>query len=414
MESVKIQCRKLNQFKYELTAQVSQNQVQKVFDKTYRKYQQKVSVSGFRKGKVPLDYIKKNYLSEIKNDVIRDLVNELYREGIKQHQLNPIDQSPQLDIQPIREESSFDFKAQLEVHPQVEVKNFKNLKIEAKKEEVDDKKVLQVIEDLRESSAQKVPLVELRPCREGDLVSIDISGVLENGPSLPEQKDVSVELGKKLIFPEVEKALVGSQVLEEKTIQTHFPKEHTQFPNKKVTFKIKVQKIFKKVKPEINDEWAQTLKIESVEKLKEDIRLRLNMQFEENYKEELREKVLQDLVQKNPVEIPPSLLALQKRSLLESTQKRLKNQGVSDEQIQKMIQENDKKLNQQSLFQIQAGYLIQALVQKFNFKLDREQTRLLLEKTSQKKVDDSMVESFHWQRMQTQVLDQLIKENQSF
>ena len=70
METSKIQCRKLNQFKYELTAQISENQVQKVFDQTYRKFQHKVNVAGFRKGKVPIDYIKKNYSSEIQNDVL--------------------------------------------------------------------------------------------------------------------------------------------------------------------------------------------------------------------------------------------------------------------------------------------------------------------------------------------------------
>ena len=58
-----------------------------------------------------------------------------------------------------------------------------------------------------------------------------------------------------------------------------------QFPNKKATLKIKVQKIFKKVKPEVNDKWAQTLKMDTVEKLKKDVGERLKMQFESNYKE---------------------------------------------------------------------------------------------------------------------------------
>ena len=128
-------------------------------------------------------------------------------------------------------------------------------------------------------------------------------------------------------------------------------------------------------------------------------------------KKELRDKILQELVRQNPVEVPPSMLSLQKKSLVESTGARLKKQGVKEDQIQKMIQESDKQINQQSLFQVQAGYLIQALAQKFNVKEDINQTRQLLEKSYGQKVDDSVVESFHWQRIQNQVLDKLIEKN---
>ena len=150
------------------------------------------------------------------------MIADLYREGVKQHSLRPVDQSPQLDVQPVQEGRPFDFKAQVEVHPQFEVKNLEDLKIKAQKEEVSDEKINQVIEDLRDSSAQKVPLIEDRPCQEGDVVSIDIRGELEGGQSLPEQKDISVELGKKRIFQEVEKALIGSRPLEEKNNSNHF------------------------------------------------------------------------------------------------------------------------------------------------------------------------------------------------
>lgn len=383
--------------------------VQKALDQSCRKLQKEVSIPGFRKGKTPLGYLRQHYWSNIKQDALRYLAEKAYKEGLKQEALYPAGQA-QFDFKPLKEGQDFHFKARFEVHPQPEVKNFENLKIQIKKPEVTEEKVQQVIENLRDSSAKKEE--KQGPCQMSDVVCIDISGVVEGGQALPQKNDFLVEVGKNLIFKDIEQALIGMQAGQEKKVETRFPKEQIDLAGKKAAFHIKLKKVFKKIKPEVNDQWVQTLKAENVEQFKKEIKERLKSQAEQDYQEELREKALNELIQKNSFEVPPSILAVQKQRYIDETQKKLKKQGFSEKQIQEWIRKYDKNLEKKSLYHVQAGYLIQSLAEKFNIQRDIQHTQDLLENKMRRKVDSSMVQSFHWHSIQSQVLDIIIQKAQ--
>ena len=409
MKSLQIQCRKLNHFNYEMEFVVPVPEVQRAFDHSYRQIQKKISVPGFRKGKVPVDYIRKNHQSEAHQKALQTLVENVYIQGLKQHQLNPAG-SPKFELKSIQEGQEFQFKAQLEVHPPLDIKNFENLTIQIKKPQVTEKEVMYMIENLRDSSAKKV-LVEDRACQKGDVVHFDLSGELEGGKVLPAQKEV-VEIGRTSIFKEVETALVGLKTGEKAQAETHFPKEHFQFSNKKVHLHIKLNKIFKKIKPELNDQWAKTLHADTVEKLKQAIEQRLKVQAEQNYQNELREKILRELIDKNPFEVSPSAITAQKKILTADFQKRLKEQGVPEDAMAKLIKKQSDTLTQNSLYHVKAGYVIHSLSKKFDIQEDIQHTRSLLQKNGEKTLDSSLVESVHFQRIQKKVLDTVIKKSQ--
>ena len=408
MKSLQVQCRKLNHFNYEMEFIVPGHEVQRAFDQSYRQIQQKISVPGFRKGRVPLDYVRKNHQSEAGQRALRALVENMYIQGLQQHQLNPAG-SPQFDLKSIQEGQEFHFTARLEVHPQLDIKNFENLTIQVKKNTVTEKNVMDVIENLRDSSAKQVP-VEDRACQKGDVVHFDLSGELEGGKTLPSQKEV-VEIGSTSMFKEMETALTGLKIGEQAQAETRFPKEHFQFPNKKVRLNIKLNKIFKKIKPELNDQWAKTLYADTVEKLKQSVEQRLTMQLEQDYQNELREKVLQELIDKNPFEVSPSAVTAQKKILTADFQHRLKKQGVSEDAMQKLIEKQSDNLNQRSLYHVKAGYIIHALSKKLNIREDIQKTRSLLQKNGVKTVDASVVESVHFQRIQERVLDTVVQKS---
>ena len=409
MKSLQIQCRKLNHFNYEMEFVVPSHEVQRAFDQSYRQIQKKISVPGFRKGRVPLDYIRKNHQSSAEQKALRALVENMYIQGLQQYQLNPAS-SPQFDLQSIQEGQDFHFKARLEVHPQLDIKNFENFTIQVKKNTVTEKDIMDVIENLRDSSAKQV-FVEDRACQKGDVAHFDLSGELEGGKVLPAQKEV-VEIGRTSMFKEMETALIGLKIGEQAQAETCFPKEHFQFPNKKVHLNIKLNKIFKKVKPDLNDQWAKTLYADTVEKLKQHIKQRLTIQWEQDYQNELREKVLSELIDKNPFEVSPSAVTAQKKNLIADFQKRLKKQGVSEDAMQRLIEKQSDNLNQRSLYHVKAGYIIHALSKKLNIQEDIQQTRSLLQKNGGKTVDPSVVESVHFQRIQERVLDTVIKKSQ--
>ena len=208
MEPFHTECRNLGSLRYEMSLKVSAVQVQKAFDREYKNVQKKLSLPGFRKGKVPLDHIRRNYSEKIKYDVAQSLLEEGYALGLNQNNLRPAG-PPKVDFKSIDENQDFQCTLLFETHPKIEVKEFENFTLKIKKSKVTDKEVDQVIEDLRESHSTLIPVLEDRPSKTGDVLAVDLSGTVEGGAVLPPQKDFSVELGKKQVMADIENGLLG-------------------------------------------------------------------------------------------------------------------------------------------------------------------------------------------------------------
>ena len=398
MDNIQIQCKKIGHLQYEMQVQIASEEVQKAFHQGYRRFQQKVSLPGFRKGKVPVDYIKKNYFSQIQSDVVQSLVEKAYLSGLRENNLNPTG-NPRFDFQPIKEEKTFHFKVHFETHPEVQVKHYENLPIKAKKSSPSDKEVQQVIENIRNSSAQIKAIEQERPCQKGDIVFIDLSGQVEGGTSLPLQKNIPVELGKGAVFKDIETALLSMKIKEEKEVETRFPKEHPEFSDKKVTFKIQLNKISAKTLPEVSDQWAQTLKAKDLTDLKATILKELKQQAEQSYQNELKQKALEQLIEKNPLELPESIIQSQKEHIEQDIVQRLKQQKASEQQIEKYIKDHEQDILKKSKWNAQAAYLVQALSKQMNIKIPEHQGK-------------PMEESMRWHYLQSRVLDSIVQKAQ--
>ena len=398
MNNIQIQCKKIGHLQYEMQVQIAHEEVQKAFDQGYRRFQKQVSLPGFRKGKIPVEHIRKNYFSQIQSDVVQKLVEKAYLSGLKENKLHPAS-SPRFDFQPIKEEEAFQFKVHFEIHPEVQVKHYENLQIKAKKSLPSDKEVQKVIENLRNSSAQIKAIEQERPCQKGDIVFIDLSGQVEGGTSLPLQKDIPVELGQGAIFKEIETALLSMKIKEEKIVETSFPKEHPEFSDKKVTFKIQLNKISEKIIPEVSDKWAQTLKAKDLSDLKATILKELEQQAEQSYQNELKQKALEQLVEKNPIELPESIIQSQKEHIQQDIIQKLKQQRASEQQIQKYVKDHEQEILKKSKWNAQAAYLVQSLSKQLNIKAPEHQ-------------DKPMKESMHWHYLQSKVLDSIVQKAQ--
>ena len=414
MNELQIQCKKTGDFSYEMAVEIPENEVQKAFEQEYRNLQQKLNLPGFRKGKVPVSYIRQNYFSQVQYNTMNSLIEMAYTTGLKKENLNPI-QSPKLDVQPVKENEKLAFKAQFEVHAQVHVQHYENFNLKVKKEKPTDEEVSKIIENLRHSSAETAPVIEDRACQDGDIVHVDLSGDMEGEKGkIPTQKDVPIELGKSAVFKEIESALKGLKCPASTKVEVQMPKDHPEFPNKKILFHIQLKKLLKKVLPEVNDEWAKKMKVKNVEELKKEVLKQLENQKEQDYQKELKNQAVLQLVEKNPVKVPPSVLESQLQNVKASIQQDLQKQGASKEQIEKYIQENQDKINEQSQRDSKLSYLMGTLANKLNLEEPIELTRQYIEKhlgpQSKELKDERFVDSIRWQRTQSNVLQHIISK----
>ncbi len=415
MNNLQIQCKKISDFSYEMAVEIPENEVQKAFEQEYRNLQKKLKLPGFRKGKVPFSYIRQNHFSQVQYNTMNFLIETAYMTGLKQENLNPI-KSPKLDVQPVKENEKLSFKAHFEVHAQVDVQHYEDFTLKAKKTEPTDEDVSKVIENLRNSSAEVAPVIEDRPCQDGDIVHIDLSGDVEGEKDkVPLQKDISIEIGKGTIFKEIESAIKGLKCPASTKVEVQMPKEHSEFPNKKVLFHVQLKKLLKKVLPELNDEWAQKMKVKSLSELKKEVLRQLQYQKEQDYQKELKHQALLQLVDKNPVTVPPSVLKTQEQHIKASIQHDLKQKGAPAEQIEKYIKDNQDKIDQQSQRDSKLSYLISVLANKLKLEESLEATNHYIHQhlrgNSKEAKNPQFVDSVRWQRTQNNVLQYIIKKS---
>ena len=301
-----------------IQVEVPKDAVEAEFERAYKALQKEANLKGFRKGKAPMDVIKTTYGDKVKGDVVQNLVSQGYVAALQEHKLNPISQ-PQVNFDTIDEGKDFSFTATIEVRPEVTLKKFEKLKVERELLEIDDKRIDEVIERIRESRVEMTPIIEDRPCQMGDVVEVDFNGLIDGAPLEGGQAEkYPLELGSNSFIPGFEEGLVGMSIGGEGTLNLKFPEDYgnADLSGKDVVFNVKLHSIKKKTLPEVNDEFAKGLGgYEDLAGLKTAIRNDIEQDEGKRISEDFKGRLLKELVKNNPVEVPDQLKTQQKAAL---------------------------------------------------------------------------------------------------
>ncbi len=377
---IKSTVKNISDMKQQLNILVPKEAVDAVFDKNYKKLQTKVKVPGFRSGKIPIQMLRQKYVGYVYEDVLSEVINDSFTSALKEHDLVPIS-SPELHFESIKEGEEFEFKADIEIWPPVKVE-FKNLDIKIEKADVTDKELEENLKKIQEQTSETAPLLEDRPTQTGDVLEIDFLGKLDGVPfEGGEAKNTRVELGSGGFLPDFEKGLTGMVIGAEKTFDVKFPDSyHAQnLAGKTASFESKLHKIFKKVLPEMNDEWAQKIDPESktIKDFREKFKKHILQDKTHRLKDKITEDTLKALREKNKIEnFPPKLLEKQLEMTIQSTISRLTKNGMNENEAE------DYKNKYKADFEKVAREILQS--QKLTGDLARQESL----KVSDKEVDE--------------------------
>ncbi|MCB0341180.1 MAG: trigger factor [Pseudobdellovibrionaceae bacterium] len=369
-----------------LNIEIPENMVSDAFNRMYKGIQKEANIKGFRKGKAPISAIKKLYKDRVKSDVLQNLVSDSYESALNEHSLDPISQ-PQLAFETFEEDQPFSFSAQFEVRPDVTLKQFEKLKVEQEELNVSGEQVEQILEDIRKSRAEQVPVFEDRAAKEGDVAEIDFEGFVDGAP-LPNGSGQGhkLELGSQSFIEGFEEGIVGMKVGANKDLNLSFPAEYhaKEIAGRPVTFKVTLKKLYRKDLPELNDEFAQSMgEYKTLAELKETIKEDITGREEERIKEELHQRVLKALVAANPVDVPQSLLGRQKQAMIEDFARRMKQQGMTEKEFIEYQNKWDSDFTQTAAVMIQSTFLVDALAEKLDIKATQKDLDAKFENQSQ-------------------------------
>ncbi len=303
-----------------LEIEVAKEKVDDEFDAAYEKYKTHSKIPGFRKGKAPMDLVKLRFKDAVEKEVVESLVPKAYEDAIKEASLSPISFPVVKDLQ-FQKGMSLKFKAEVDVKPEIEVKDYKGIEIVKKIKQITEEDVNKSLGYLREDFGELHPVE--REAKFYDHLTVDLVKHQEG-------KDDKLENQQLLLDPhnmlkEFQDALMGAKAGEEKEIEVNY---QTNFHNKKlagknVKYTIKVKQIKEKILPEANDDFAKTVGgYKDLAELKTKIKENLTTKSEQDSEKNLRNELINQVVKLNFFEVPETLLNFYLDSLIQDLKKK--------------------------------------------------------------------------------------------
>jgi len=286
-------------------------------------------LKGFRPGKVPAKVVKQRYGKAIREEVISELMQKSYTDAVMQENLNPAG-GPKIETEDNKGDSDFAYVATFEIMPNVELKDLDKIAIEIPEVTISKGDMDDMILRLRR---QKATWEEVdRKSGDGDKVVVDFSGTLK-GEEFEGGKgtEVPVVLGQGQMLPDFEKALFGIKAGDEKTFKVKFPKDYhaDELNGKKVDFAIKVHRVEEEILPPLDDSLAESFEVAEggLEKFLADVKENMEREAEQKLKGDVREQIMNALLESNLIEIPNTLKHQEAHSLQHDAMQRM---GIED------------------------------------------------------------------------------------
>lgn len=369
----------ISQVKKRLRVEIPVEIATSEFQKVAQDFRRHARLPGFRRGKAPLNLIKSRFSSDIRGEVIQNLVPEWYDRAVTERSLRPISR-PSLDKLECEDGKPLVFEAEFEVAPVFEVENYLGLKIRLDPNEIRPEDVDRELEQLRERNKQQVA-VEDRPVESGDIATIDFTGVFvesesAKAPRQPIQEEgVLVRVGDERTLEAFSENLPGMNIGEERTFEVTYPED---YPEKKlggqtVRFVVEVTDIKREVLPELNDQFARDLEYDSLDALKKGIEANLKQLTEINRKNQLREKAIDQLIERTEFELPNSLVEARMDRKLEEAAYRLAHQGFDPRQANVDWRRVREDFREDAEREARGQLILDAVTRKENIEVGREE-----------------------------------------
>jgi trigger factor len=361
---VKAQIQVTEGLQRKLNVEIPSEKVKSAFEKVYNDIQKQVEIKGFRKGKAPISTIKSMYKDRVQGDVAQDLISSHYPIALKEQSIDPINY-PEFEFEDPSENKDFKFSAVFDIRPEVKIKKWEGLEVDKEKFVLDQTKVTQVLDNVRNSKLTYEDVLETRAAQMGDISVIDFEGfvdgkALENGAG----QDQNLELGSKQFIEGYEEGIVGMKVGETRTINLKFPTPYhsAELAGKPVDFKVTLKALKKKVLPELTDELLKTIGAnQTVEEFKNTIVADVEQTEKKRIEDSFKNRLLKKLVEANPVDVPNSLMKDQKAALIEDFKKRMTDQGMQKAEFETYVQKWDADFAKTANEMIQSSFLIDKL-----------------------------------------------------
>ena len=382
-----VQVENLEKNMAKLTIEVSAEELEKALNAAYQKEKNKISIPGFRKGKVPRAMIEKMYGPAVfYEDAANTLMQENYPAAVEESGVDIVSR-PTVDVVQIEKGKPFIFTAEVAVRPEVTLGKYMGVTVTKIDTSVSDEEVEESLEKERNNNARTITVTD-RAVESGDTAVIDFEGFVD-GVAFEGGKGENhpLEIGSHTFIDTFEDQLIGKNTGDEVEVNVTFPEQYqaADLAGKPAVFKVKINEIKTKELPELDDEFAQDVsEFDTLAEYKEDLKKRLVEQKENEAKRTKEDEAIQKIIDKSKMDIPDAMIDTQCDTMIEEFAQRIAQSGLSMDQYLQFSGMTVDKLREQvrpeATTRIQSSLVLEQIAKDENIEITDEDIDAEIEK----------------------------------
>ena len=358
-----------------LTFEIDVDTINKGIDEAFVETRKKITVPGFRKGRVPRQIFNQMYGEEsLYQDALNKVLPDAYNEAVKETNIQPVDQ-PKIDIKSMEKGQPWVLTAEVDVMPEVKLGEYKGMEVPAQDTTVTDADVDDALETKRQQQAELV-LKEDKPAEKGDTVVIDYKGSVDgeefDGGSA---ENYSLELGSGSFIPGFEDQLIGHNADEDVDVKVTFPEDYhaKNLAGKDALFKVKIHEIKEKQLPELDDDFAKDVDedVDTLAELKEKTKKQLQEEKDNQAKAAIEDAAINKAVANAEIQdIPQAMLDDDTNRQMQQYLAGMQQQGISPQMYFQITGTKEEDLKKQfandAAQRVKTNLVLEAIVDDAN------------------------------------------------
>ncbi len=336
--------------------------------------QKRAKLPGFRPGKAPATLIRKQFAGDIRQQVLENLIPKYLQKQFEAENLNVVG-TPDIKDVHFHDGEPLRFKAEFEVAPEIELKDYKGVEVPYQDPAVTDEDIQKRIDEIREQKAD-YSNIDPRPLENGDyaVVALESIGGVEGEPV--KQDEMVLEIGGSDTFGAFSENLRGVSPGESREFEVTYPEEYgaARLAGKTVRFHATLKGIRKKELPELNDEFAQDLgDYRNMDELREAVRKALFAQRERDAQQEAKNKILDKLVDQHEFPVPETYVDRQIKNRVEQTLRAMSAEGVDPRSLKLDWEKVRESQRDKAVREVKASMLLSKVAEREAIGVSREE-----------------------------------------
>src|SRR5713101_5738742 len=360
-----------------LTIEVEPDEIKRELDQAFNELKRGVVLKGFRPGHAPRNLLERFFGEQVRGEVMQKLVKEYTDKALEENALKPV-VAPEIVTEEtdLQKALSLKFSATFDLRPTLEVKDYEGLKVPESKVEVTDQEVEEAIERFRERQATLKKIEDRNVVAERDYALASIEAYEDGKPlSSTRPDDRLVEVSERALAHGVYEVLRGAEVGKQMKSSKTYPADYSQkeLAGKTIEWRATPKEIYKRELPTVDDDFAKDLGDENLEAFRTRVRSELLAHAKQEADARVRQGLLDLVIERNPVELPESLVARELAAMESELHQTLESGGLSHEDATERVKQNTDDLKSRAEKRARTALIVDALADQEKIEINDEE-----------------------------------------